>query len=151
MRKIVPFTIVLLIAVLAGACGATPAPTAVPVAPAGPTALTIQGKVSAELKLSLDDIKALGVEKLTLEHPKKGATEYEGVRLNKVLDKVTLAGDAAELLLIASDGFSATVTLADAKACADCLLAIDGTALNTAMPGMSSKTWVKDVITIEVK
>jgi hypothetical protein len=148
MRKIVLFTIVMLVAVLMGACGATPAPTS---APAGPPALTVQGKVNQELKLTLDDVKALGVEKLTLEHPKNGPTEYEGVRLSKVLDKAGLATDATTLVLTASDGFSAEVAVADAKACADCLIAIDGNSLNMAMAGMSSKAWVKTIVTIEVK
>lgn len=150
MRKIVLFTIVMLVAILMGACGATPAPASTAV-PAGPPALTVQGKVGQELKLTLDDIKALGTEKLTLEHPKNGPTEYEGVRLSKVLDKAALAADATILVLTAADGFSAEVAVADAQACADCLIAIDGTALNMAMPGMSSKAWVKTVVTIEVK
>jgi hypothetical protein len=148
MRKTILFTIVMLVAVVMGACGATPAPTSVP---AGPPALTVQGKVSTELKLSLDDIKALGVEKLTLDHPKNGPTEYEGVRLSKVLDKTGLAADATTLVLTASDGFSAEVPVADAKACADCLIALSGTSLNMAMAGMASKAWVKMVVTIEVK
>ena len=148
MRKIVLFTVVLLAAVLMGACGATPAPTPVP---AGPPALTVQGKVTTPLALTLDDLKALGAEKLTLEHPKNGPTEYEGVRLSKVLEKAGLAADATTLVLTASDGFSAEVAIADAQACADCLVAISGTDLNMAMPGLASKAWVKMVVSIEVK
>jgi len=149
MRKTVLFTIVMLAAVLMGACGATATPA--PAAPAGPPALVVQGKVGQELKLTLDDIKALGVEKLTLEHPKNGPTEYEGVRLSKVLAAAAPAADAATLVLTAADGFSAEVAIADATACADCLIAISGTDLNMAMPGLSSKAWVKTVTTIEVK
>jgi hypothetical protein len=150
MKKIVPCTIVLLVAILIAACGATPtvAPTPVPVAP---PALAIFGKVNTPLQPTLDEVKALGVEKLTLEHPKNGPTEYEGVRLSKLLDQAGLAADAATISFVASDGFSADVAVADVKACADCLVAIDGATLNMAMPGMSSKSWVKDVVTIEVK
>jgi len=148
MRKIVLLTIVMLAAILIGACGATPAPTS---APAAPPALTVQGKVNQELELTLDDVKALGVETLTLEHPKNGPTEYEGVRLSKVLDEAGLAADATMLVFTASDGFSAEVAVADAQACTDCLIALSGSSLNMAMPGMSSKAWVKTVVTIEVK
>lgn len=150
MRKIVAFSLVLLITVLGSACGAapTPAKTAVPVAP---PALAIFGKVNTPLQPTLDEIKALGVEKLTLEHPKNGPTEYEGVRLNKLLDAVGPTADATSLLLSASDGFTSTVALADVRACADCLVAINGTTLNLAMPGLASKAWVKGVVAIEVK
>jgi hypothetical protein len=148
MRKTVLLTIVMLAAVLTGACGATPAPTS---APASPPALTVQGKINQELKLTVDDVKALGVETLTLEHPKNGPTDYEGVRLSKVLEEAGLAADATTLVFTASDGFSAEVAVTDAQACADCLIAINGSSLNMAMAGMSSKTWVKMVITIEVK
>jgi len=148
MRKIVLFSIVLLATVLSGACGATAGTTTVA---AGPPALTVQGKVSRELKLTLDDLKALGVEKLTAEHPKNGPTEYEGVRLSKVLDKAGLAADAATFVFSASDGFSAEVAVADVKGCADCLVAIDGSTLNMVMPGMPSKSWVRMVVSIEAK
>ena len=146
--KLVLLSTVLLVTVLLGACGATPAPTS---APAGPPALEVKGKVTTQLQLTLDDVKALGLEKLTLEHPKNGPTEYEGVRLSKVLDKAGLAADATTLVLTASDGFSAEVAIADAKGCADCLIAVKDATLTMAMPGMSSKSWVKDVVSIEVK
>jgi hypothetical protein len=148
--RLVLFSILLLAVTLLGACGptATPAPTMVP---AGPPALVVKGKVTTALSLTLDDVKALGMEKLTADHPKNGPTEYEGVRLSKVLDKAGLAADATTLVLTASDGFSAEVAIADVKACADCLVAVDGTSLNMVMPGMASKAWVKTVISIEVK
>lgn len=147
MRQTVLFAAVLLVAVLA-ACGPAPAPTTIP---AGPPALSVTGKVGRPLAWTLDELKALGMENLTLEHPKKGPTEYAGVRLSKVLDRIDLAADAATLVFVASDGFSAEVAVADARACTDCLVTIDGTTLSLAMPGMSSKAWVKAVIGLEVK
>ena len=170
MRKIVPGTIVLLVVILVSACGPAPTPTDVPpgpptqafvddceptpvppAVPAGPPALVVQGLVGQELQLTLDELRALGVEQLTLEHPRSGPTAYEGVRLSKVLAMAAPAGDATMMVLTAADGFSAEVDLAEANACADCLIAIDGAALNMAMPGMASKAWVKTVISIEVK
>jgi hypothetical protein len=144
--RLILFSALLLAVTLLGACGATATP-----APAGPPALVVKGKVSAELSLTLDDVKALGMEKITAEHPKNGPTEYEGVRLSKVLDKAGLAADATTLTMVASDGFSADVAIADVKACTDCLVAVDGTTLNMVMPGQSSKAWVKSVISFEVK
>lgn len=144
MRKTVPLAVVLMLVILA-ACGPTPAPTA------APPALSVTGKVGRPLAWGLAQIKALGVEKLTLEHPKSGPTEYEGVRLNKVLDQAGPAAEATTLVFSAADGYSAEVPLADVRACADCLIAISGTTLNLAMPGLPSKAWVKMVIGIEVK
>jgi hypothetical protein len=154
MRTKPVLTVVLLLAVvaLAGCASAQPAaPTAAPAAQ-GPTALTVKGIVGQELALSLDDLKALGATKITAEHPKNGAQEYEGVSLKAVLNKAQAESGAAELLLVAGDGFESTVPFADVSACADCLVAFadDGT-LTMVMPGMSSKAWVKDVLTIEVK
>jgi len=143
------FSILLLIVGLAAACGPTTvAPTA---APAAPPALAVQGKVGQELHLSLDDVKALGLQTITAEHPKSGPQEYEGVPLNTVLDQAGPAGDATAVVFNASDGFSSEVALADVRACADCLIAVEGSTLNMVMPGMSSKTWVKMVVSIEVK
>ena len=147
MRKDVLFPLVLLIAVLVAGCGPSPTPTA----PAAPPALSVQGKVSRPLALSLEQIKALGLEKMTLEHPKNGPTEYEGVRLNQVLDQAAPAAEATTLVFTAADGFSAEVPLADVRACAECLVAISGTTLNLAMPGLPGKAWVRTVIGIEVK
>jgi hypothetical protein len=151
MRTKPVLTVVLLLAVVILAGCANAQPTAAPAAQ-GPVALTVKGMVGQELALSLDDLKALGATKSTAEHPKNGPQEYEGVPLKAVLDRAQAESGAAELLMVASDGFESSVPLADASACTDCLVAFadDGT-LTMVMPGMSSKAWVKDVLTIEVK
>jgi hypothetical protein len=51
-----------------------------------------------------------------------------------------------------SDGFMAEVSLADLKASADAMIAIgDDGSLNAVMPGMSSKAWAKDIVSMEFK
>ena len=157
-------TLFLVLAVALSACATPtpeptvpPAPTAVPpteapAAPAEPVGatLTVTGLVKTELTLSTSDPAGLEVVKLTAEHPKNGPSEYEGVRLNAVLDKAALADGAGAIVITASDDFSAEVALADAQACADCLVGIAEGKFNMVMPGLSSKTWVKDVVKIEV-
>ncbi len=106
--------------------------------------------VNQELALTAADLQAMEVVTLTAEHPKNGPAEYTGVRLNAVLDKAGVTDGAGLLVLTASDGYSAEVPLADVQACADCLIAIDGSVLNMVMPGMSSKAWVKDVVKIDL-
>jgi tungstate transport system substrate-binding protein len=121
-------------------------------APSGDVALTLTGAVEKELGLTMDALKAIGVVKATLEHPKKGKAEYEGVRLNALLGQVKLKPDAKSIVLTASDGFTAEVTLDAVNKCADCLMAFgDGGKIHAAMPGMESNTWVKDIVKIEVK
>ncbi len=96
-------------------------------------------------------MKQVGTVKLTLEHPKKGPTEYEGVRLNDLLAVAKPQAAATKLLLTSGDGFTAEVALADVKACADCLVAISDGSFSLAMPGMAGGAWAKDVRLIELK
>jgi hypothetical protein len=112
--------------------------------------MVISGAVNSELTLTTADPAGLEVVQLTAEHPKNGATEYEGVRLNAALDKAGLADGASAIVITASDDFSAEVALADIAACADCLIGIADGKFNMVMPGLSSKAWVKDVVEIEV-
>jgi DMSO/TMAO reductase YedYZ molybdopterin-dependent catalytic subunit len=121
-------------------------------APSGDVVLTITGAVEKELKLKMSDLRNMEVISETVEHPKKGMTPYEGVRLNALLSQAKPKSDATKIILTASDGFTAEVALADVTKCADCLIAFgDGGKLHAAMPGMQSNTWVKDIIKIEVK
>lgn len=156
-------TLVLVLAVALSACApaATPEPApastdvpaeAVPAAPAEPAGapLLVTGMVNAELTLTTADPAGLEVVKITAEHPKSGPGEYEGVRLNALLEKAGLKDGAGALVISASDGFTNEVPLADVQACADCLVGIANGAFNMVMPGLSSKSWVKDVVKIEV-
>jgi molybdate/tungstate transport system substrate-binding protein len=123
---------------------AAPAP-----APAAEVALSVTGAVENELALSRADLEEMGVEELTVEHPKKGDQTYEGVRLSKVLEAAGPTGET--LTFVAADGYTADLALADAQACEDCLIAFDGDSLHSAMSGMEGMLWVKGLIGIEVK
>ena len=124
--------------------GSAAQPTATPVPPTPePVAMT-------DIALKMADLKAMEVVKLDLEHPKKGKVAYEGVRLNAVLDKAGVAA-TGPIVFVASDGFKAESTLAEVRACKDCLVAFDGDILVLAMPGLASNLWVKDVVTIQAQ
>jgi len=118
-------------------------------APAADAALSITGAVENELTLSRSDLEAMGAEQVTVEHPKKGEQTYEGVRLSKILEAASPTG--ATLTLTADDGYTVDLPLADAQACADCLVAFDDDSLRMAMPGMDTNFWVKGVVNMEVK
>lgn len=121
-------------------------------APSGNVALTVTGLVEKELKLTSDAVKAIGLVKATLEHPKKGKTDYEGVKMSALLGQAKPKPEAKKIVLTASDGFTAEITLDALNQCADCMMAFgDGGKIHAAMPGMESNAWVKDVVKIEVK
>lgn len=125
---------------------------ATPAAPASNAALTINGLVNVTLGLSRDALEGMEVVKITAEHPKKGSQEYEGVRLNALLDMAQVKPEAKTLVMTSGDGYVSEVPLADVRACADCLLAFgDDGKLNAVMPGMQSNFWSKDVVVLELK
>ena len=92
----------------------TAAATAAPTAASGKTALAVTGAVDKELALTMDALKAVGVVKLSAEHPKKGKQDYEGIRLNALLDQAKVKSNAAKLLFVSSDGYTVEVGLAAA-------------------------------------
>jgi len=170
MSRTIKFVLLmgLILSLALSACGA-PAPTAAPAteapvveapaateapaeeAPSAEPILTVSGAVDTELALSEADLRGMEVVQLNAEHPKNGPTDYEGVRLSEVLAKAGVQSGASALLFTASDGYESEVAYADVEACADCLVAFDGAALNMVMPNLSSKAWAKMVAKIEVK
>jgi DMSO/TMAO reductase YedYZ molybdopterin-dependent catalytic subunit len=164
-------SIFVLAAIFLAACGpaATPIPTAVtptaipptavpptaipPTATPGPVTLTITGAVNTELKLNDSDLHGMTVVTLNLVHPKNGAADYTGVRLNDLLNKAGIKAGAASVTLTGSDGFTNTLALSTVQACTDCLITFDSATpgvYNAAMPGQSSKSWVKGLVSITV-
>lgn len=127
--------------------------TACEPADTGPVTLTVKGLVNTELQLTDAALHEMEVVTLTLEHPKNGPTEYTGVRLNDLLNEAGIQSGATMVTLTASDGYTFDIDLAAVQACADCLVAFDAEAgiYNAAMPDQSSKAWVKNLVSIEVK
>jgi hypothetical protein len=120
-----------------------------------PVTLVVTGMVDNELKLTDSALHAMDVVTLTLEHPKNGATEYTGVRLNDLLNQAGIKEGATTVTFTASDGFANDLDLATVQACADCLVAFDPATpgvYNLAMPGQTSgKAWVNSLVSITVK
>jgi DMSO/TMAO reductase YedYZ molybdopterin-dependent catalytic subunit len=155
-----------LMAILLSACEPTATPTPVPptatavpptavppTATPGPVTLTITGAVNNELQLTDSALHGMTVVTLNLVHPKNGAADYTGVRLNDLLNQAGIKTGAATVTLTASDGYTADIDLAAVQACTDCLVAFDPATpgvYNAAMPGQSSKAWVKGLVSITV-
>jgi hypothetical protein len=117
------------------------------------TPFSIIGMVNTISGFTEESLRALEVVKITAEHPKSGTAEYEGVRLSELFDLVGIKAGATKLVITADDGFSAEVSLAEVLAIPDCLLGFTETPgkFKMVMPGLPSNTWVKGVVSIEVK
>ncbi len=119
--------------------------------PAGDAALAIAGAVAQEVTLSAATVGEFEVVTVTVEHPEDGDLNFTGVRLGELLEAAGPDAGTATLIFTASDGYSIRVGLADARACADCLVAFHEEGFDLAMPDMELGAWVKDVISIEVQ
>jgi hypothetical protein len=114
--------------------------------------LKIAGNLRNQLVLTLDNIRALGMEEVEIEHPKKGAVTYEGIRLEVLLSLAGIKQDSTVLVMTAADGYSAEVPLQQVYDCENCLVALgeDGS-LSMVMDGMDSGFWLKNVIHLMVR
>ena len=113
--------------------------------------LAIVGLVNNEMGFMEADLRALEVVTINAEHPKNGAQDFEGVRLSELFALVGIKDGATKLLVTASDGFTALISLADVLASPDCLLGFTNTPgdFKLVMPNLPSNAWVKDVVRIE--
>ena len=76
-------------------------------------AIAVKGMVDNPMTLTVEVLQGMNPETLTIEHPKKGPTEYTGVRFSAILEALKVQAAAKTVVLTASDGFAAEVPLAD--------------------------------------
>ncbi len=145
MRKAVGL-MVLVVLVLLAACGGGESAGGA----SADAVLKATGKVKTEMGWSMADLK--GMESVSAEYTNKDGetTTFTGVAIKALLDKVEPAADATMLVMVASDGYSAEITLAELDACDTCIVAV-GDSLQTVMPGFSGKLQVKDVVELQLK
>jgi len=109
-------------------------------------AIKVDGMVDDPVGLTYGRLQNMGPVTATVEHPKNGPTEYTGVRFSTLFALLGVQGDATTMKMIASDGYSWSVALADVEAEADAMISLSEGKLNAVLPGQSSKAWVKDVV-----
>lgn len=132
------------------AASPTPAAAASSTAPTSAAAgISVKGLVDSPTTLTAADLQKAGTETVTLQHPKNGATQYTGVPFKKVLELLKVKAAAKTVTLTASDGFTADVTLSDVTA--DAFLSVDAGSMSAEFPGQTTKTWVKDIASMEFK
>lgn len=128
--------------------------TAVAEASAGGTSgnVSVKGMVDDPMVITAAELEKFTVVEISVDHPKLGLTDYRGVRLSELFAALGVQSGATMLTMTASDGYMAEVPLAAIAGSADALLAIgdDGT-LSVIIPGVESKSWVKDVVSFEFK
>jgi len=124
------------------------APASTTPAPAAPV-LKLTGPAQ-ELSWTEEELKALG----TIDVPYTGkdgtTTTYTGVLMSILLEAANAPADAT-LVLVAGDGFSAEVPVADVAACADCIVAFDPEGgLRSVLPSQGGKLQVKGLVEIQI-
>jgi DMSO/TMAO reductase YedYZ molybdopterin-dependent catalytic subunit len=115
--------------------------------------LGITGSVNEEQFLNEAALRAMQVVKVIAPNAKGVSSNFEGVRLNALLDLAGILDSATTIHFTASDGYSVDVPVTDLRACTDCLLGFTNTPekFKLVMPGMTSEFWVKDVNSIKVR
>jgi hypothetical protein len=144
-------TLVLLAAILTS-CGSTPEPTQVPepTASAEGIALRITGPAT-ELAWTEDELKAMDTVDVDYTDKDGVVTTYTGVPMNTLLEMAG-AGEGANLVLVAGDGYTAEIALADVQSCDNCVVAFDPEGrLRSVLPEQSGKVQVKDLIEIQIQ
>lgn len=128
-------------------------PVPAPVVDLSGSDFVVIGTVQTPTGFTEESLRALDVVTITAEHPKSGSAEFEGVRLSDLFDMVGVNAGATTLVITADDGFSSEVSLAEVLAIPDCLLGFTETPgkFKLVMPGLPSNTWVKGVVSIELK
>lgn len=119
---------------------------------AAEAALKITGLVENEMAWSEDEVKAM--ETITVQSTNKSGetSDYTGVAINDLLELAGLQPEAAGLVFVADDGYSAEVTLAEVQACADCIVSFRNQGgFSTVLPDFPGSLQVKGVVEIQVK
>ncbi len=127
--------------------------------------LKVTGNVDHPLSLSLDELRCLPRTevKCTLTCPGyfEDTASWAGVSISNVLDLAGVRTGALDLLLTGADNYFASVTLEQARAHEDNLLAYEwsgqplpilhGFPLRAVFPGLYGNKWVKWLLEIKVE
>jgi tungstate transport system substrate-binding protein len=120
--------------------------------PAGETALKVTGLVQSEVAWSEADVN--GMETISIEYTNKSGetSTFTGVAIAALLELAGPTAEAAKVVFVANDGYTAEVPLADLQACTDCIVSprTDG-GFSTVMPGFPGSLQVKGVVEIRVE
>ena len=118
--------------------------------PAGDFALRITGPAQ-EIAWTEDDLKAMDTLDVDYTGKDGTVTTYTGVPMKSLLELAS-AGEGATLVLVAGDGYTAEIALADVQSCDSCIVAFDPEGgLRSVLPEQSGKVQVKGLVEIQIQ
>jgi molybdate transport system substrate-binding protein len=118
----------------------------------GAVPLAITGLVDTPLTLQPDDI--MGMNMVDITATDRGGTEqsYSGVPILELLTQAGIGAGAQSVVFTGGDGYAVEVALADLEADQDAVIVVDANgALRNIIPSQRPGTWVKGLVSIEVK
>jgi tungstate transport system substrate-binding protein len=118
----------------------------------GDVALKVTGKVETEMEWSEETVRAMDTIEAQSTNNKGETSTYTGVPVNALLELAGVQSDAATLVFVADDGYTAKLPLADVQACQDCIVSFRNQGgFSMVMPGFEGSAQVKGVIEIQVQ
>ncbi len=115
-------------------------------------ALKITGMVENEMNWSEDEVKAMDTLDVESTNSKGETSSYTGVLLSDLIQAAAPTADAATVVFVADDGYTAEAGLADVMGCADCILSFRSKGgFSSVLPAFDKSLQVKGVIEIQVK
>ena len=115
-------------------------------------ALKITGSVETEVGWTEDKIRSMDTIEAESTNKEGETSTYTGVRISDLLSKAGPTGEAATVVFVADDGYSAEAPLPDIEACADCIVSFRNQGgFSIVAPGFPGNVQVKGVIEIQVK
>jgi tungstate transport system substrate-binding protein len=114
--------------------------------------LIITGLVNTPMGWTEDEIRAMDTTDAVSQNKEGQDETYTGVLITTLLNMAEPKNDATTLVLIADDGYSVEVPLADVLTCADCILSFrTNGGFSSVLPGFAKNTNVKGIVEIQVK
>ena len=120
--------------------------------PAGDAALKITGLVATEQAWTEEQVTGLPSIEVQYTNKAGETSPYTGVLISDLLKLAEPTADAATVVYVADDGFTAEVPLADVMACTDCIVSFrDEGGFSIVMPNFPGNLQVKGVVEMQVK
>jgi len=114
--------------------------------------LVVFGEVETALGWAEDEVHAMETTEVVTTNSSGESETYTGVLITTLLDLVGPKTEATTLVIVADDGYSVEVPLAEVLACEECIVAFrDEGGFRTVMPGFAKNTNVKGVVQLQVK
>ncbi|HHX44274.1 MAG TPA: solute-binding protein [Chloroflexi bacterium] len=123
----------------------------VPVA-TGDAAVILTGLVAQEMGWTEAQLQEMATVEAEVTNKEGEVQTYVGVPIKALVAEAQPQDGATVVMLIADDGYSAEVPMADLESCDTCVLAAqDGGGFRSVMPGMPGNMGVKNLVEIQVQ